>query len=93
MQEPGELRDGLMSRVVQAGSKADPVTAGRIVAEDMSPGPQQDEAAISVLHQWALSDLESAAAWAGSLPSDDLQTRAMEEIAVIRRWIDSSSKL
>ena len=45
---------------------SDPAQAASFVAEEMSPGEVQTEAAISVLHQWALRDTRAAAACADS---------------------------
>ena len=47
----------------------------------MEPGPMQNEAMLSVLHQWAKSDLAAASDWAGNLPTGVLRDRAMNELA------------
>ena len=84
-QQPGEFREGLLARVAFIGSQSDPVAAARIVTDEMTPGQRQTEAAISVLHQWALRDLEGAAAWALAFPEGALRQRAMGEIEGIRK--------
>lgn len=84
-QQPGEFRDGLMERISFVGSQSDPVSAAQIVIEEMTPGPQQNEAAISVLHQWAQIDLNAAAAWAAKFGDGDLRKRAMAEVEGIRK--------
>jgi hypothetical protein len=84
-QRPSEWRNSLMARVAYIGSQSDPAAAARIVVEEISPGWQQDEAAISVLHQWALHDLNTAAAWAGAFPAGSLRTRALAEIEGFRK--------
>lgn len=84
-QQPGEWRDGLMERVAFIGSQSNPVAAARIVTEEMTPGQIQTEAAISVLHQWALRDLNAAAAWASTFPEGPLRQRAMGEIEGLRK--------
>jgi len=84
-QEPGPWRDGLMAHVAFVGAQSDPAAAARIVVEEMNPGQQQTEAAISVLHQWGLRDLDAAAAWASSFPAGTLRQRAMAEIEGIRQ--------
>jgi hypothetical protein len=39
----------------------------------------RDEVMMSVLHQWALRDLETAEAWADSFPDHKLKDRALAE--------------
>jgi hypothetical protein len=83
-QDAGGWRDDLVARVAFAGSQSDPASAARLVVAEMAPGPKQNEAAISVLHQWALRDLDAAATWAETFPEGELRTRALGEIAGIR---------
>jgi hypothetical protein len=78
----GEERDRLLSRVAFARSKEDPADAAKLVAEWISPGEIQNEAAISVLHQWALRDPDAAAAWAKLFPASVLRERALNELAM-----------
>jgi hypothetical protein len=84
-QEAGELRDALLARIAFAGSQSNPLAAAQIVVTEMAPGPRQNEAAISVLHQWAQIDLEAAAAWAANFPAGDFRKRAMAEIEGVRK--------
>jgi len=84
-QEPGESRDVLMERVAFVCSHSDPVAAARIVTDEMTPGHWQTEAAIAVLHQWALRDLNSAAAWASAFPEGPLRQRAINETEGLRK--------
>jgi hypothetical protein len=83
-QESGGWRDDLVARIAFAGSQSDPADAARLVVAEMAPGPKQNEAAICVLHQWALRDLDAAATWAETFPEGELRTRALGEIAGIR---------
>jgi hypothetical protein len=83
LQEAGNWRDELVARVAFAGSQTNPDAAARIVVEEMAPGPTQTEAAISVLHQWALRDLDAASAWASNFPAA-IHARALAEIEGIR---------
>lgn len=78
---PGEERDRLLSRVAFVISKEDAYEAALLVAEEMMPGEIQNEAAISVLHQWALNDPREALAWAESFPQGRLRNRALREVA------------
>jgi hypothetical protein len=77
---PGEERDRLLSRVAFTRSKENPAEAAKLVAEWISPGQVQNEAAISVLHQWALRDGNAALAWAQLFPEDSLRDRALKEV-------------
>jgi hypothetical protein len=84
-QEAGDWHEELTAHIAFICSKSDPAAAAQIVVEEMTPGPRQDEAAISVLHQWAQSDLEAAAAWANAFPEGNLHRRALAEIEGIRK--------
>jgi hypothetical protein len=79
-QPAGEWHDRLIARVAFILSKSDPHAAACSVAGDMEPGPQQTEAIISVLHQWAKVDVERAAAWVADFPPGDLRDRALGEL-------------
>jgi hypothetical protein len=81
MQRPsGEERDRLLSRVAFTRSKENPLDAAKLVAEWISPGDVQNEAAMSVLHQWALRDPKAALAWAQLFREESLRDRALNEL-------------
>lgn len=80
-QPAGELRDGLMERIVFARAQSDPAAAARMVVDGMGPGDHQIEAAISVLHQWLLQDAGAARAWVALFPEGSLRDRATGELA------------
>jgi hypothetical protein len=81
MSQPrGEKRDRLFCRIVFVESKTNPEEAARLVVEQMSPGGAQEEAAISVMHQWALNDANAALAWARQFPEGTLRDRAIGEV-------------
>lgn len=86
-QPAGEWSDRLMARVVFILAKSDPFHAACQVAEEMEPGPMQNEAMLSVLHQWAKSDLAAASDWAGNLPTGVLRDRAMNELAGLQNSV------
>lgn len=77
---PGEDRDRLLQRIAFTQANSDPAEAARLVAEQISPGEIQNEAAISVLHQWAQHDAAAAMAWAQSFAVGDLHDRAIKEV-------------
>ena len=79
-QPAGEWHDRLIARVAFILSKSDPHAAACSVAGDMESGPQQTEAIISVLHQWAKLDVEGAAAWVADFPPGNLRERALGEL-------------
>ena len=79
-QPPGEERDRLLGRIALVQSKSAPDLAARLVVQQISPGAIQDEAAISVLYQWAAVDKNAALAWAESFPAGNFRDRAIREV-------------
>jgi hypothetical protein len=79
-QPAGEQRDRLLARIAFVESQTNPDAAVRLVVDQMSAGTAQAEAAISVMHQWALRDPAAAMAWAESFPPGDLHDRAVNEV-------------
>lgn len=79
-QPSGEIRDKLIERIAIVQSETAPAEAARLVAEQMSPGARQAEAAISVVHKWGLRDLAGAVAWVDVFPDGQLKARAIEEL-------------
>ncbi len=79
----GTDRDQILSRVCRVLSQSDPSSAGAIVSREIPAGPVQDEAAMSVLHQWAIRDFTSASEWITHFPEGSLRIRAEEELAGI----------
>ena len=51
-----------------------------MVAQQIPSGAIQDEAAISVLYQWALKDPQAAMRWAQSFSAGTLRDRAINEV-------------
>jgi hypothetical protein len=82
----GADRDQILSRVCQVLSQNDPSSAGAIVSREIPAGPLQDEAAMSVLHQWAIRDFRSASEWIAHFPKGSLRTRAEEELSGISEY-------
>ena len=75
-----EDRDRLLGRIAVVKSKTNPEEAAQWVAEQMSPGAVQDEAAISVIYRWALRDANAAMAWVQLFPEGNLRCRAILEV-------------
>jgi hypothetical protein len=65
--------------------------AAQLIIADLPPGPKQTEAAISVLHKWALQDVDGAAAWAEQFPAGPLRDRALNELSAIRKSRQTAS--
>ena len=82
-QPPGEWRDRLLARTSFVLSKSDPAKAAHLVS-GLGPGKLQDEAAMSVLHQWALQDSSAALRWAETFSEPTLRERALAEISNLR---------
>jgi hypothetical protein len=81
-----EQRNGLIARLALVQSQTQPVDAFTLVMQQMSPGDAQNEAFISVLHQWATRDLNSAGTWIAALPAGSLRERAQRELAGIAEY-------
>ncbi|MEO5914559.1 MAG: hypothetical protein ABIS50_10030 [Luteolibacter sp.] len=87
-QPPGEWRDRLLARASFVLSKSDPAEAARLVS-GLEPGTVQDEAAMAVLHQWALKDSSAALRWAEAFSEPTLRERALAEISNLRNLTTS----
>jgi hypothetical protein len=88
----GEPRDHLFSRIAFILSRENPGDAAKIVTEQIPAGAIQDEAAISVLHQWALRDTAAAGAWAKMFPEGALRDRAIKEVENITAMTAQAEK-
>jgi hypothetical protein len=74
-----ELRDASWNRIAMSLAESNPAEAATLAAEKIEDATQQEEAVISVLHQWILRDRKAAAAWVALFPYDSLRQRAVEE--------------
>jgi hypothetical protein len=74
-------RDWIMKGLASAWAKTSPEAAARLVAEQISPGPVQAQAAMEVLIPWATSDFADATAWAEQFPSGALREMALAKLA------------
>ena len=78
-------RDGLIAHLAFVESQTAPAEAVDLVVDQISPGPAQNEAAMSVLHQWALRDFAAASAWVEQYPEGPLRERAVLELTGISK--------
>lgn len=79
LQADEALRDASWNRIAMSLSESQPAQAATLVAEKIADPLQQEEAVISVLHQWILRDRKAAAAWVALFPDDSLRQRAEAE--------------
>jgi hypothetical protein len=89
---PGEQRDQMIARVAFVQAQTAPLEAANLVVDQMSPGPAQTEAVMSVLHQWGLQDLPAATAWAEQFPEGPVRDRAILELAGIRNALRQANQ-
>lgn len=79
-QPPGDPRELSIARIALVQAVAEPASAASLAVTELSPGPVQTEAVISVLHQWALRDIGAASSWVERFPEGELRTRARQEL-------------
>jgi hypothetical protein len=82
----GEERNELAARVGYVWSASEPAAAAEFVVREIPPGSVQTEAAISILHQWALRSFDDAAAWVELFPERPLKDRALNELSGIHLY-------
>jgi hypothetical protein len=87
----GEQRDHILARLAYLQAETDPATAADLIARQINPGPIQMEAAISVLHQWALQDSAAASEWLRQFPEGPLRQRGEGELAGIANYQKSAA--
>ena len=81
----GEQRDQIMARIAFIESQNAPVEAGNRVLTEIPPGAAQEEAVMTVIHQWSLKDMSGALGWVQKFPEGSLKDRALTELAVVYR--------
>lgn len=87
----GAQREELLARLAWVEARRDPPAAAQRVVDHMRPGDTQDEAVISVLHQWARHDASAALAWVERFPASSLRERAIAELnAIVRSRLASA---
>ena len=86
-QSPGEQRDRLMARIAFVKAETLPADAAQLVSNEIAPGQAQDEAFMSVLHQWGLVDQAGAADWLARVADRSLRERAINELVGLARRV------
>src|SRR5688572_25676263 len=89
---PGEQREKVLARIALVQSQSAPADAAQLVATEIPPGDVQAEAAMSVLHQWAMRDWPAAAAWLAQFSDGPLRERAERELAGIAAYAEGSKQ-
>jgi hypothetical protein len=82
----GNERDEVMSSLAFVEAQVSPKDAADLVVYEIPPGSEQEEAAISILHQWALQDFAGASAWADQFQEGPLRDRAEQELDGIAEY-------
>ncbi len=64
-------------------SKENPAGVAKLVAEWISPGEVQDEAALGVLHQWVLREPGAALTWAQMSADENVRGPGLNELEIL----------
>ena len=83
---PSLQRDQAMARIAYIMAQTKPSTAANLIIREIPPGPALTEAAISILHQWAMADLPGATAWVQQFPPGPMADRAQNELEGIAKY-------
>lgn len=88
----GEQKNDMLARVAMVMAKTSPSEAAEMVATQLPEGNAQTESVISVIHQWAMSDLTAARAWTEQFPDGPLRERALGELSGVEHYQRKSSQ-
>lgn len=83
----GDNRNTMLAKLALSRAETAPEEAASLVALSMSEGPIQEEAAMSVLHQWLRKDQQAAAEWINGFPDGPLKERRQMEIEGMRKYV------
>jgi len=75
------VRGGLQSMIATEVAQSDPQVAATYVAEKMSPGATQDQAALNIAMRWVHLDPKAATAWATEFPESDLREKLITAVS------------
>jgi len=79
-QPPGKQRDQLLARITTVEARTAPAAAANTALKEVSPGTFQDDAVVSVVRNWLLTDATAASEWVKGLPQGRLQELAKAEV-------------
>lgn len=80
-QPQNEQRDEFTMRIAYVLSQTDPSDAASLVMNQIAAGAAQNDAIITVLHQWANQDMAAAVNWARGFSDEALRVRALTELS------------
>jgi hypothetical protein len=86
MQPASEFRSELVARIGFAMAQDDPASAADYVLRGCSDRLVTDEALISVLHQWALKDLDAARTWTKAFTKGKIRDQALQDFSGVERY-------
>lgn len=81
---PSPLRDQVFARLATSMSETDPIAAADLALEHLAPGPQQNDAIVSIVQRWTQRAPSEAAEWVRQFPEGELQATAIEN--VLQLW-------
>lgn len=82
--EESERDEALCGWVVATGELS-PERAGTLAADEISPGPVQNRAVVSVLQRWAPKDYRAAAVWVAAFPEGSLKNDAQQALDAVAK--------
>ncbi len=75
------LRDRLLSSIALVQSKTDSTEAARLVSTLVTPGQEQERAAVGVVERWAQQSPQAAAEWVSQFPETSARSAAEDWLA------------
>jgi hypothetical protein len=80
-QIPGSaLREHVIGTIATTLAAQAPEAAARLVLEEMSGGPEQQNTVLAIIQRWVPVDKAAARAWVDKFPSGDLRDRALSAL-------------
>jgi hypothetical protein len=80
-QIPGSaLREHVIGTIATTLAAQAPEAAARLVLEEMSGGPEQQNTVLAIIQRWAPIDKAAALAWVDKFPPGDLRDRALSAL-------------
>ena len=79
VQDP-ELRNELLAAVAVASAEEHPEFAGELAVTNLTAGPVQNNAIVSVVQRWVQRAPEDAAAWVSNFPEGPVRSAATENL-------------
>jgi hypothetical protein len=75
------LRDRLLSSIALVQSKTDSSEAARLVSTLVTPGQEQERAAVGIVERWAQQSPQAAAEWVAQFPETSARSAAEDWLA------------